>query len=91
MSSLEVIQLNDSSETRTQNSQFFEEGNRGTSPILEKDNVRSVNGSSRHGLAKKKSADNRVKAKQANTKIDMWWLNLRYVLVCAMFTYFPVV
>ncbi|XP_057415099.1 uncharacterized protein LOC130709977 [Lotus japonicus] len=84
MSSLEVIQLNDSSETRTQNSQFFEEGNRGTSPILEKDNVRSVNGSSRHGLAKKKSADNRVKAKQANTKIDMWWLNLRYVLVILM-------
>ncbi|KAK7363577.1 hypothetical protein VNO77_05724 [Canavalia gladiata] len=44
----------------------------------------SANGSSRQGLAKTKSAANSVKVKQANTKADMWWLNLRYVLVILM-------
>ncbi|CAI8610652.1 unnamed protein product [Vicia faba] len=55
-------------ESRTQNSQGFE-----------KDNVHSINGSSGHGFAIKNSA-----RKQANTRTDMWWLNLRYVLVILM-------
>ncbi|KAK2412057.1 hypothetical protein QL285_047283 [Trifolium repens] len=55
-------------ELRTQNSKGFE-----------KDNVDSINGSSGRGFAKKNSA-----LKQANTRTDMWWLNLRYVLVIVM-------
>lgn len=70
-------------ELRTQNSQGFE-----------KDNVASINGSSGHGLAKKKPAANKAKVKQAKSRTDIWWLNLRYVLVCArqffLFTYFSV-
>lgn len=63
---------------RTQNSQGSE-----------KDNVHRINGSSGHGFAIKHSAP-----KQANTRTDMWWLNLRYVLVRAsefvLLTYFSV-
>lgn len=70
-------------ELRTQNTQGFE-----------KDNVDSINGSSGHGLAKKNSAANKAKVKQEKSKTDIWWLNLRYVLVCArqffLFTYFSV-
>ncbi|KAG5011123.1 hypothetical protein AAZX31_07G229200 [Glycine max] len=44
----------------------------------------SINGSLRNGLSEKNSAANRVKVKQANTKTDMWWLNLRYVFVILM-------
>ncbi|KAJ1395217.1 hypothetical protein SESBI_33588 [Sesbania bispinosa] len=60
------------------------EVNQDSGPIFEKDNVHSINGSSRHGLPKTNSAANRVKVKQANTRTDMWWLNLRYVLVILM-------
>ncbi|XP_061349194.1 uncharacterized protein LOC133294525 [Gastrolobium bilobum] len=81
ISSLEVIQ---SKELRTQNSQGFVEENQDTGPIFEKDGVHSLNGSSRHGLAKKSSAAKRVKVKQANANTDVWWLNLRYVLVIFM-------
>lgn len=96
VSSLEVIQSRDSRELRTQNPepQGFVEENQDIGPFFEKDNVHSINGSSRHGIAKKNSAANRVKVKQANTKTDMWWMNLRYVLVCArrifLFTCFSV-
>lgn len=76
----EVIQLR---ELMMQNSHDPVEENRDNGPNFEKDDVHSINGSSRRGLAKKNSAANRVKVKQANTKTDMWWLNLRYVLVCA--------
>lgn len=82
MSSPEVIQSRGS--TSTQNSWVFVEENQET-PIFEKDSVHSVNGSSRDGLAKQNSAANIVKVKQANTKTDMWWRNLRYVLVCARY------
>ncbi|KHN03357.1 hypothetical protein glysoja_004383 [Glycine soja] len=44
----------------------------------------SINGNSRHELAKKNSQANRVKVKQANTKTDVWWLNLHYVFVILM-------
>ncbi|TKY54154.1 hypothetical protein E2542_SST18560 [Spatholobus suberectus] len=67
-----------------QNSQGFVEENQDTGPIFEKDGVHSINGSSRHGLAKKNPAANRVEVKQANSKTDMWWLNLRYVFVILM-------
>ncbi|XP_058758249.1 uncharacterized protein LOC131631471 [Vicia villosa] len=53
---------------RTQNSQGSE-----------KDNGHRINGSSGRGFAIKNSAP-----KQANTRTDMWWLNLRYVLVIFM-------
>lgn len=82
MSSPEVIQSRDSRELRTQNPQGFVKGNQDTGPILEKDNLHGINGSSGHGLTKKNSAANEVQVKQANTRTDMWWLNLRYVLVC---------
>ncbi|CAL5198890.1 unnamed protein product [Lathyrus oleraceus] len=55
-------------ELRTQNSQGFE-----------KDNVHRINGSSGHGFAMKSSAH-----EQRNTRTDMWWLKLRYVLVILM-------
>ncbi|CAJ2653914.1 unnamed protein product [Trifolium pratense] len=55
-------------ELRTQDSKGFE-----------KDNVDSINGSSGRGFAKKNSA-----LKQANTRTDVWWRNLRYVLVIVM-------
>ncbi|GAU11165.1 hypothetical protein TSUD_197890 [Trifolium subterraneum] len=55
-------------ELRTQDSKGFE-----------KDNVDSINGSSGRVFANKNSA-----LKQANTRTDMWWLNLRYVLVIVM-------
>lgn len=77
----EVIQLR---ELRMQNSHDPVEENRDNGPIFEKDDVHRINGSSRRGLAKKNSAANRVKVKQANTKTDMRWLNLRYVLVILM-------
>ncbi|CAL0307223.1 unnamed protein product [Lupinus luteus] len=77
----EVIQLR---ELSTQNSQSYVEENQETSPIFEKDDVLSINGSSRHGLAKQTSAANRDNVKQGNTKNDRWWLNLRYVLVILM-------
>ena len=80
MSAVEVKQSRESRELRTQKSQSFVEENHDAGPSFEKDVVHSINGSSRNGLTRKKSAANRVKVKQANTKTDMWWLNLRYVL-----------
>ncbi|XP_027331294.1 uncharacterized protein LOC113846823 isoform X2 [Abrus precatorius] len=82
---VEVIQSSKSRELRTQNSRgTFVEENQDTGSIFEKGDVHSINGSSRQGLAKKKSVANRVKVKQANTKTDIWWLKLRYVLVILM-------
>ncbi|KAE9602160.1 hypothetical protein Lal_00049946 [Lupinus albus] len=80
-SAAEVIQLR---ELSTLNSQGSVEENQETSPIFEKDDVHSINGSSRHGLAEKTSAANRDKVKKENTKTDIWWLNLRYILVILM-------
>ncbi|XP_019451046.1 PREDICTED: uncharacterized protein LOC109353287 isoform X1 [Lupinus angustifolius] len=77
----EVIQLR---ELSTQNSLGSVEENQETSPIFEKGDVHGINGSSRHGLAEKTSAANRDKVKQENAKTDIWWLNLRYVLVIFM-------
>ncbi|KAK7292268.1 hypothetical protein RIF29_08046 [Crotalaria pallida] len=77
----EVIQ---SRESRTENSQGSLEENQDTDPINEKDDMQDINGSSRLDLAKKTSAANSVKVKQANTKTDVWWLNLRFVLVILM-------
>ncbi|XP_020225964.1 uncharacterized protein LOC109807762 isoform X2 [Cajanus cajan] len=65
-----------------QNSKGFVEESQET--IVENDGVHSINGGSRHGLAKKSSAANRVEVKKANTKTGMWWLNLRYVFVILM-------
>lgn len=83
MSSMEVIQSRKSRDLSTQNSQGFEEENQDTSISFEKDGVHSVNGSSRHGLTEKRSPANRInlKVKQADTKTDLWWLNLNYVFV----------
>ncbi|XP_019462585.1 PREDICTED: uncharacterized protein LOC109361551 isoform X2 [Lupinus angustifolius] len=60
------------------------EENQDSGPIFEKDDVHSINGSSRHGLAEKTSAANGDEVKQANTNSDKWWLNLSYVLVILM-------
>ncbi|KAF7837820.1 uncharacterized protein G2W53_006302 [Senna tora] len=81
-SSVEVSQSRKSSELRTRNSQGIVEENQDTSPILEKDDVLSINGNPKHGITDNVSAVK--KDKQANTEMDMWWLNLRYVLVILM-------
>lgn len=81
-SSDEVIQSRKSRALRTNNSLGIVEQNHYTGPILEKDDVQSINGNPTHGIAGNGSAAKRVEVKQANTENDMWWLNLRYVLVC---------
>lgn len=72
-----------SRESGIQNFQGFVEENQDTGTSFGKDVVHSKNSGSTDGLAKKKSAANRV-FKQSNTKTDMWWLNLRYVFVILM-------
>ncbi|RDY04666.1 hypothetical protein CR513_11592, partial [Mucuna pruriens] len=84
MSSLEGVQSRKSRDSSIQNSQAFVQEKQDRGPIFEKDGVHSINGSLRHGLAKKKSAADRGEVKQANTKTDIWWLNLRYVFVILM-------
>ncbi|CAJ1941009.1 unnamed protein product [Sphenostylis stenocarpa] len=86
MSSMEVIQSKKSKDLSTQNSKGFVEENQDTDPSFKEDGVHSTNGNSRHGLTKKDSAADRVKLedKQANTKTDLWWLNLRYVFSLSM-------
>lgn len=85
MSSLEATQSRKLRDSSIKKSQDFVEESRET--IVENDGVHSINGGSRHGLAKKNSAANRVEVKKANTKTGMWWLNLRYVFVILMQRY----
>ncbi|KAI9122938.1 hypothetical protein K1719_005827 [Acacia pycnantha] len=48
------------------------------------DDVLSINGNPKHGIADNVSAAKNVKVKQANAETDIWWLKLRYVLVIIM-------
>ncbi|KAL1372498.1 hypothetical protein HN51_002645 [Arachis hypogaea] len=69
---LSGVELKQSREPRKQNSESFVEEKQDTDPSFEKDVLQNINGSSRNGLARKK------------TETDTWWLNLRYVLVILM-------
>ncbi|XP_054806180.1 LOW QUALITY PROTEIN: uncharacterized protein LOC129308811 [Prosopis cineraria] len=84
MSSVEVIQSRKSKDLRTRNSLGIVEEDQDDNKIFEKGDVLSVNGNPKHGIADKVSAANNVKVKLAITENDMWWSNLRYVLVIIM-------
>ncbi|KAI4345414.1 hypothetical protein L6164_012541 [Bauhinia variegata] len=83
-STLEVKQSRKSRESEMENFKGSVEDNQDGSSGFEKDDLRSINRSPKHGLAEKISAANGVKAKPANTETDMWWTKLRHVLVILM-------
>ncbi|XP_028751538.1 uncharacterized protein LOC114711322 isoform X2 [Neltuma alba] len=83
-SSVEVTRSRKSKDLRTQNTRGIVGENQDASPNFEKGDGRSMNGNPKHGIADNVSAAKNVKVKQANAETDMWWLNLRYVLVIVM-------